>query len=100
MPGIVNRLAATETAAMLADDRTVLADHDAIGVSLDLDRPADGARADRVPVVVEANEAGLGDRGLGRVEPVEGTVRNFVRRLGMIGAKEPDDAATQRAPYS
>jgi len=25
-----------------------------------------------------------------------GTVRNFVRRLGMIGAKEPDNAATQR----
>jgi len=29
-----------------------------------------------------------------------GTVRNFVRRLGMIGAKEPDNAATQRTPYS
>jgi putative transposase len=25
-----------------------------------------------------------------------GTVRNFVRRLGMIGGKEPNDAATQR----
>jgi hypothetical protein len=30
---------------------------------------------------------------------VDGTVGNFVRRLGMIGAKEPDDAATQRASY-
>ena len=29
-----------------------------------------------------------------------GTGRNFVRRLGMIGAKEPDNAATQRTPYS
>jgi hypothetical protein len=29
-----------------------------------------------------------------------GTVRNFVRRLGMMGAKEPTDAATQRADYS
>jgi hypothetical protein len=29
-----------------------------------------------------------------------GTVRNFVRRLGMIGAKEPADAATQRTSYS
>jgi hypothetical protein len=28
------------------------------------------------------------------------SVRNFVRRLGMIGAKEPDNAATQRASYS
>jgi hypothetical protein len=30
----------------------------------------------------------------------EGTVRNFVRRLGMIGAKEPRNAATQRASNS
>jgi hypothetical protein len=29
-----------------------------------------------------------------------GTVRNFVRRLGMMGAKEPSNAATQRATYS
>ena len=29
-----------------------------------------------------------------------GTVRNFVRRLGMIGAKEPAHAATQRASYT
>ena len=28
-----------------------------------------------------------------------GTVRNFVRRLGMMGAKEPRYAATQRAAY-
>src|SRR5215831_9604351 len=27
------------------------------------------------------------------------TVRNFVRRLGMIGRKEPNDAATQRPSY-
>ena len=31
----------------------ILADHDVIGISLDLDRPADGARDDRVFVVVE-----------------------------------------------
>jgi hypothetical protein len=30
----------------------------------------------------------------------DGTVRNFVRRLGMIGAKEPAHAATQRTSYS
>jgi hypothetical protein len=29
-----------------------------------------------------------------------GTVRNFVRRLGMIGAKEPAHAATQRTPHT
>jgi hypothetical protein len=43
MPGVVDRLAAAETAAMLADDRAVLADHDAVGVGLDLDWPPNGA---------------------------------------------------------
>ena len=33
---------------MLADDNTVLADDDALGIGLDLDRPADGPRSDRV----------------------------------------------------
>jgi hypothetical protein len=48
MPGIVDRLAAAEAAAMLADDCAILADHDVIGISLDLDGPADGTRGDRV----------------------------------------------------
>ena len=30
----------------------------------------------------------------------DGTIRNFVRRLGMIGAKEPDNAATQRTSHT
>jgi len=59
MPGIVEASTAAEAAGMLACDDPVLADDDAIGVGLDLDRPADGARRDRVLVVVEANEAGL-----------------------------------------
>src|SRR5437879_7040168 len=71
MPGVVDRLATAEAAAMLADDRAVLADHDAFGVSLDLDRPADGARSDRVLVVVKPHQAGLRDRRLDRVEAVE-----------------------------
>ena len=58
-------------AAMLADDCAILADHDVIGISLDLDGPADGTRGHRVLVVVEANQAGLRHRGLRRVEPVE-----------------------------
>ena len=53
MPGIVDSLAAAEMAAMFADNRAVLADHDAIGVGLDLDRPADGTRGDRILVVVD-----------------------------------------------
>ena len=56
---------------MFADDRAVLADHQAIGIGLDLDRPADGTRGDRVLVVVEPHQTGLRDRGLSRVEPVE-----------------------------
>jgi transposase len=34
------------------------------------------------------------------VPAAEGTVRNFVRRLRMIGAKEPAHAATQRTSYT
>src|SRR5208283_1381261 len=56
---------------MLADDNTVLADDDALGISLDLDRPTDGPRSDRILVAVEAQQAGLRDRGLRRAEPVE-----------------------------
>src|SRR5205814_9312450 len=41
MPGIVDRLAATEAARVIADDRAFLADDDALGIGLELDRPAD-----------------------------------------------------------
>ena len=47
---------------MVADDRPVLADHDALGIGLDLHRPADGPRHDAVPVVIEPHEARLGHR--------------------------------------
>jgi hypothetical protein len=53
VPGIINRLAAAKAATMFADDPPVLADHDAIGVGVDVDRPTNGAGADRVLVVVE-----------------------------------------------
>jgi hypothetical protein len=68
---VIGRLAAAEAAAMLADDRAILADHNAIGIGLDLNRSADGARGDRVLVVVEAYQAGLRDRDLRRVETIE-----------------------------
>src|SRR4029077_847664 len=55
MPGIVNGLAATKAAAMLTDNRPVLADHHAISIRLNLDRAADSARGDRVPVVIETH---------------------------------------------
>jgi hypothetical protein len=31
---------------------------------------------------------------------IAGTIRNFVRRLGMIGAKELDNAATQGTSHT
>src|SRR5258708_9006598 len=83
MPGIVDRLAATERARMLGNDASVLADYDAVGVSMDLDRPTDRARRDRVLVVVEAHQAGLRDRCRHRVESVEPTgIGNELRPFG------------------
>jgi hypothetical protein len=57
--GVVDRPAATGGPPMLGDDPPVLADDDAVGVGVDVDRTADGAGADRVSVVVEPDEAGL-----------------------------------------
>ena len=71
MPGIVSDPAAPEPARMLGDDPTILADDDAIRIGLDLDRTADRARVDRVAVVVEADETGLGHRRRQRMESVE-----------------------------
>jgi len=58
-------------AGMLADDTPVLAQLDPVGIGAHLHRAADGAGLDRVLVVVEPHEAGLGDRRLDGVEPVE-----------------------------
>src|SRR5256714_750617 len=59
MPGVVNRLAAAEPTAMLADNYAVLADHDPIGLDLVLDLallPARRRRAgDRINQVVAAH---------------------------------------------
>ena len=82
MPGIVSGLAAAEGALVLGDDPPVLADDDAVGVGVDVDRAADRAGADRIAVVVEANEAGLRHRGRQRVESVEAAaVRDESRAL-------------------
>src|SRR5438876_10191296 len=59
MPGIEDRRAAAEAADMLADNLAFLADDNAIGIRLDLDRPANSTRGDRVFVVVEAHQTGL-----------------------------------------
>jgi hypothetical protein len=71
MPGVIDRVAAAERAGMLADDPPVLADDDAVGIGMNLNRPSDRAGRHRVLVVVEANQAGLRDRCRHRVETVE-----------------------------
>src|SRR5437762_6664742 len=91
MPGVVNCLAAAEPAAMLADNYALLADHDPIGIGLNLDRPANRARGDRVLVVVEPHQAGLRDRRLRRVKAVERAAdRHELRPLRLEGL--PDRA--------
>src|ERR1700730_14981051 len=47
MPGIVGGLAAAKRASMLGDNTAVLADHDAVGVGMHLDRASDCASRDR-----------------------------------------------------
>ena len=82
MPGIVLDLAAAERARVLRDNPPVLADDDAVGVGVDVDRAADGAGVDRISVVVEPHEAGLRHRGRQRVESVEAAaIRNELRPL-------------------
>ena len=68
---------------MLRNDPSILTDHDAVGIGLDLDRAADGAGCDRVLVVVEAHKTGLRDRRRHRVEAVEPAGRG--NELGVLG---------------
>src|SRR5208283_5028929 len=56
---------------MLGDNPPVLADYDAIGISMNLNRTTDCTGRHRVLVVVEAHQAGLRDRCRYRVEPIE-----------------------------
>src|SRR5204862_3718082 len=71
MPRIVERLAAAETALMLADDDTFLTDDNPLGIGVDLNRAADRQRRDRVLVIVEANQASLRYRGWHGMEAVK-----------------------------
>ena len=80
MPRVVGDLAAPEAAGMLGHDLAVLADDDPIGVGPHVHRASHGAGRDAVLVVVEAHQAGLGDRRLGGVEAVEGGPRQAIRK--------------------
>src|ERR1700677_5188029 len=67
---------------MFSNDPPVLADHDAVGIRVDLDRPPDRAGGHGVFVVVEAYQAGLRHRRWHRVEAVElAGIRNELRPL-------------------
>src|SRR5580693_5940835 len=79
MPRIVDCLATPMAAGMFRDDATILANDNAIGIGMDVDRPPDGAGVHRVLVVVEAHQAGLRHRRWQRVEAVEpATIRDEI----------------------
>ena len=48
MPGVIDDLATSKAAGMLANDGAVLPDDDAIRISLNLDRPSNSLGGDRV----------------------------------------------------
>src|SRR6516165_1660468 len=48
MPGVIGRLFPAEAPAVFAYDNPILANDDPIGIGLDFDRTANGARLDRV----------------------------------------------------
>jgi hypothetical protein len=62
MPGIVDGIAAAERASMVGNDASVLADHNAVGVGVNLDRSSDCAGRDPVFVVIEPRQTGLRDQ--------------------------------------
>src|SRR6201987_6555070 len=74
---------------MLGNDPTVLADHDAVRIGLDLNRPPDGARCHRVLVVIETHQTGLGDRGWYGMEAIEPT--RIRHELGSLGLEDLPD---------
>jgi hypothetical protein len=56
MPGIIDDLAASEAAIMLADDRAILLDDDTLGIGMNIDRPSHRLGYHRIFVFVEADE--------------------------------------------
>ena len=56
---------------MLGNDAPVLADYNAVGIGMHLDRMPNRARSHRVFVVVEAHQAGLRDRCRHCVKSIE-----------------------------
>ena len=89
VPGIIGRLAASKGSRMLSNNAPILADHDAVGISLDLDRTSNRAGYDRVFVVVEAHQTGLRDRRRHGMEAIEST--RIGNELGSFGFEHLPD---------
>ncbi|MEA2907485.1 MAG: hypothetical protein QOI12_4872 [Alphaproteobacteria bacterium] len=89
MPGVIERVAAAEPAGMFGHDPPVLADHDAVRIGMDLDRTPDSTGGHGVFVVVEAHQAGLGDRCRHCVEAVEPA--RIGHQLGTLGLEHLPD---------
>src|SRR6185437_14196852 len=86
---------------MLGNDAPILTDDDAIGISLDLDRASDRAGRDRVLVVVEAHQAGLGDRGGHGMEAVEATgIGDELRSLSLSNVLKRNRGVKKRSRTS
>ena len=84
MQGIVDGVVAPEDPVMPSDDLAVLPAFQPVGIGPDLDRPPDSTGVDRVAVLVEAHEAGLGHRCRNRVEAIERAyIRDQARPLGL-----------------
>ena len=58
--GIVDRVVAPERSRMATDNLAVLPTFQPVGIGPDLDRPPDRPGIDRVAILVEVHEAGLG----------------------------------------
>jgi hypothetical protein len=89
MERVVDRLATTEGAIMAGDNLTILPAFQPVGIGADLDGPPDRTGIDRVAVLVEAHEAGLGHRRRHRVEAIEWA--DIGDQAWPLGLKYPPD---------
>jgi hypothetical protein len=89
VPRVEYRLIAPKAPAMFADRPAVLAQLDPVGIGADLNRPAGRAGGNRIPVVVKAHQAGLGDRCRHGMEPVEPT--GIWHEVGTLGLEHLPD---------
>jgi hypothetical protein len=84
MQGIVDGVVAPEDPIVARDDLAVLPAFQPVGVGPDLDRPPDCTGVDRVAVLVEPHETGLGHRRRNRVESIErADIGDQVRPFGL-----------------